>query len=112
MKGERAAERVAGRFRVLEPVDAFGGEAVEVRRSGGFERRLAVEFGRRPVGEAVEDDEEDLHGRAAALSRRRSMTRTTAGGTSDCQSSPFAMRRRTSLASISFSMPGWRTSTR
>ena len=60
-----AAERVAGRLRVLHAVDAFGGEAIEVRRARGFERRLAVKLRRRPVGEAVEDDEEDLHVRAA-----------------------------------------------
>jgi hypothetical protein len=43
---------------VLEAVDAVGGEPVEVRSAGGFERSLAVELGCGAVGEPVEDYQE------------------------------------------------------
>ena len=58
VQGERAAEGVAGRLGVQQCAHTLRGEAIEVGRACGLERREAVELHGRPVAEAVEEDDE------------------------------------------------------
>ena len=64
-----AAQRIAGALGVQRARDALPGEPIEVGRAGGLERRLAAQFGRGPIAQPVEDDQQDAQAHVAPASR-------------------------------------------
>ena len=86
-------------------------ESVQIRRPRRLDTRATAERFVRPIGDAVEEDDDDRVELHTGTRCNERTTCTTPGGTKASQSPPVRIASRTSRPEISFSAPSSRMTT-